>query len=73
MADADSDQKGGMAVVLGLVDATVITICKEVSDTHYVEPVNFNTLGQVVIQDSKRGSLSLQKNYQQLVLKEYCH
>ena len=55
MADADPDQKGGMAVVLGLDDATVITICKEVSDTHYVEPVNFNTPGQVVISGLKEG------------------
>ncbi|MDK2818714.1 MAG: ACP S-malonyltransferase [Spirochaetota bacterium] len=55
MAEADPHQKGGMAVVLGLDDNSVINICKEVSNTYYVEPVNFNTPGQVVISGLKEG------------------
>lgn len=55
MASADPKKKGGMAVILGLNDDTVSSICQEVSQTHYVEPVNFNTHGQVVISGLKEG------------------
>ena len=55
MANADPTQKGGMAAILGLDDETVLSICKKVSQTHYVEPVNFNTPGQVVISGLKEG------------------
>ncbi len=53
MADADPDKKGAMAVVLGLDDDKVISVCEGVSS--YVEPVNFNTPGQVVISGLKEG------------------
>ncbi len=55
MAAADPDGKGGMAAVLGLDDADVENICKKVSESSYVEPVNFNTPGQVVISGLKAG------------------
>ncbi|MGL5955511.1 MAG: ACP S-malonyltransferase [Brevinema sp.] len=53
MADADPTHKGAMAVVLGLDDETIISVCSEISP--YVEPVNFNTPGQVVISGFKEG------------------
>lgn len=55
MAGADPDGKGGMAAVLGMEDDDVIAVCKEVSKTAYVEPVNFNSPGQVVISGLKEG------------------
>ncbi len=55
MSSADPDKKGAMAVVLGLDDDAVIRICKEISETKYVEPVNFNTPGQIVISGLKEG------------------
>lgn len=55
MSEADPEQKGSMAVVLGLDDDGVISVCKEISQNSYVEPVNFNTPGQVVISGLKEG------------------
>lgn len=55
MAAADPEGKGGMAAVLGLEDADVENICRKVSQTAYVEPVNYNTPGQVVISGLKSG------------------
>jgi [acyl-carrier-protein] S-malonyltransferase len=55
MAAADPEGKGGMAAVLGLDDALVKKICEEVSKDKYVEPVNFNSPGQVVISGLKEG------------------
>lgn len=55
MAKADPEGKGGMAAVIGLDDDVVIDICKQVSQTSYVEPVNFNSPGQVVISGLKEG------------------
>jgi len=49
MASADPEGKGGMAAVLGLDDEVVVKICEEISKTHYVEAVNFNCPGQIVI------------------------
>ncbi|MGL4388882.1 MAG: ACP S-malonyltransferase, partial [Brevinema sp.] len=46
---------GGMAAILGLDDETVIRVCKEASTEYYVEPVNFNTPGQIVISGLKEG------------------
>ncbi|MGL4562620.1 MAG: ACP S-malonyltransferase [Brevinema sp.] len=57
MADSDPEHKGAMAAILGLDDEIVIDLCKEISKTHYVEPVNFNTPGQVVISGLKEGVL----------------
>ncbi len=52
---SDPDGKGGMAAVLGLDDDTVKQVCEDISKTAYVEPVNFNTPGQVVISGLKQG------------------
>ncbi len=51
MAKADPEGKGGMAAVLGLDGEKVIEICKSIEQ--YVEPVNFNAPGQVVISGLK--------------------
>ena len=40
---------GGMAAVIGLDDEAVIEACREASAVGPVEPVNFNSPGQVVI------------------------
>ncbi|MCX7820977.1 MAG: ACP S-malonyltransferase [Brevinematales bacterium] len=53
MAKADPEGKGGMAAVLGLDNEKVIEICKEISKEKYVEPVNFNAPGQIVISGYK--------------------
>ena len=53
MASADPDSRGAMAAVLGLDDETVKRVCAEISIEHYVEPVNFNCPGQVVISGLK--------------------
>lgn len=55
MSEADLNQKGTMAAVLGLDDSSIIEVCQEVSKEAYVEPVNFNTPGQVVISGLKEG------------------
>lgn len=41
--------EGGMAAVLGLDDDTVASICESVAAGRIVEPVNYNSPGQVVI------------------------
>jgi [acyl-carrier-protein] S-malonyltransferase len=53
MAKADPDGKGGMAAVIGLDDDDVKKVCEEISKTDYVEPVNYNSPGQVVISGLK--------------------
>lgn len=53
MSASDPDGQGGMAAVLGLDDETVRAVCLEVSKTKYIEPVNYNTPGQVVISGYK--------------------
>lgn len=55
MAAADPEGKGGMAAVLNLDDDKVKQICAEISKDKYVEPVNFNCPGQVVISGLKEG------------------
>ncbi len=55
MAAADPQGRGGMAAVLGLDDEAVKKICADVSAQSYVEPVNFNSPGQVVISGLKEG------------------
>jgi len=50
MQDAVPQGKGAMAAILGLEDADVEAVCREVSDGGgLVEAVNFNAPGQVVI------------------------
>ena len=55
MAGADPEGKGGMAAVLGLDDGIVKKICSEVSRDKYVEVVNYNSPGQIVISGLKEG------------------
>ena len=40
---------GAMAAILGLDDKTVINMCKNIDSAEIIEPVNFNSPGQVVI------------------------
>ena len=44
---------GAMAAILGLDDAAVSTVCEEAAQGDVVEPVNFNSPGQVVIAGTK--------------------
>ncbi|MGC8765314.1 MAG: ACP S-malonyltransferase [Brevinematia bacterium] len=53
MSLADPEGKGGMAAVIGLDDEKVRLVCLEISKEKYVEPVNFNAPGQVVISGLK--------------------
>ena len=47
--------EGAMAVILGLADDVVSTVCDALCDaTHYVGGVNFNAPGQVVIAGQKK-------------------
>ncbi|SFB67006.1 [acyl-carrier-protein] S-malonyltransferase [Brevinema andersonii] len=55
MAACDPEQKGSMTAILGLNDQQVVDICQEISKTAYVEPVNFNAPGQIVISGLKEG------------------
>jgi [acyl-carrier-protein] S-malonyltransferase len=49
MEEAVPAGRGAMAAVLGLDDAVVDAACKEAAEGAVVEPVNFNSPGQVVI------------------------
>lgn len=44
---------GAMAAILGLDDETVRAVCEEAAQGDVVEPVNFNSPGQVVVAGSK--------------------
>ncbi|MEJ2391438.1 MAG: ACP S-malonyltransferase [Gammaproteobacteria bacterium] len=44
---------GAMAAILGLDDATVITVCEEAAQDEIVQAVNFNSPGQVVVAGNK--------------------
>lgn len=46
---------GAMAAVLGLDDDAVRAVCEEAAQGEVVEPVNFNSPGQVVVAGSKDG------------------
>ena len=49
MQEADPAGTGAMAAVLGLEDEDMIAVCREAACGGVVEPVNFNSPGQVVI------------------------
>lgn len=49
MQEAVAVGEGAMAAILGLDDAQVAAACAEAADGQVVEPVNFNSPGQVVI------------------------
>jgi len=53
MQDAVPSGTGGMAAILGLSDEEVINICLNYKGEGVVEPVNFNSPGQVVVAGSK--------------------
>ncbi len=56
MQQAVPEGTGAMAAILGLDDATVETVCAEISDQidgESLEPANFNSPGQVVIAGHK--------------------
>ena len=44
---------GAMAAILGLDDAAVRAVCADAAESEVVEPVNFNSPGQVVIAGNK--------------------
>ncbi|MGL6072244.1 ACP S-malonyltransferase [Craterilacuibacter sp.] len=44
---------GAMAAILGLADADIVAACAEAAEGEVVEPVNFNSPGQVVIAGNK--------------------
>lgn len=53
MQEAVPVGKGGMAAIIGLTDEVVTNVCHEASSEGIVEPVNFNSPGQVVIAGEK--------------------
>ena len=53
MQEAVPVGKGGMAAIIGLTDEVVTNVCNEASAEGIVEPVNFNSPGQVVIAGEK--------------------
>ena len=53
MQEAVPVGKGGMAAIIGLTDEVVAQVCKEAGAEGVVEPVNFNSPGQVVIAGEK--------------------
>ena len=54
MQSAVPDQVGAMAAILGLEDEVVVRVCHSVQSDEVMEPVNFNSPGQVVIAGHKR-------------------
>lgn len=53
MQEAVPVGKGGMAAIIGLSDETVAKVCGNAAAEGVVEPVNFNSPGQVVIAGEK--------------------
>jgi len=53
MQDAVPSGTGGMAAILGLSDEEVINVCLSYEGEGVIEPVNFNSPGQVVVAGSK--------------------
>jgi len=53
MQDAVPSGTGGMAAILGLSDEEVTNVCLNFKGEGVVEPVNFNSPGQVVVAGSK--------------------
>lgn len=54
MQEAVPEGQGAMAAVLGLSDDDVKAVCEAAAEGEVVEPVNFNSPGQVVIAGAKR-------------------
>ena len=53
MQEAVPVGKGGMAAIIGLSDEAVAKVCSDAAAQGVVEPVNFNSPGQVVIAGEK--------------------
>ena len=53
MQDAVPSGIGGMAAILGLSDEEVINVCSRYNGEGVIEPVNFNSPGQVVVAGTK--------------------
>lgn len=49
MQEAVPEGTGGMSAIIGLDDASIAKACEESAEDQVVSPVNFNSLGQVVI------------------------
>ena len=54
MQEAVPHGEGAMAAILGLDDEQVKNICKEMNSEGVIEPVNFNSPGQVVVAGEKK-------------------
>jgi [acyl-carrier-protein] S-malonyltransferase len=53
MQNAVPEGKGAMAAILGLEDEKVEQICADLKDHGVIEPVNYNSPGQIVIAGEK--------------------
>lgn len=53
MQQAVPEGQGGMAAILGLDDAKVVEACELASESDVLQPVNYNSPGQVVVAGSK--------------------
>ena len=49
MQDAVPQGEGAMAAIIGLDDHTIANVCLDVAEDEIVAPVNYNSVGQVVI------------------------
>ena len=54
MQNAVPAGEGAMAAILGLEDAVVEDICKTLQSTGVIEPVNYNSPGQIVVAGEKK-------------------
>ena len=54
MQNAVPAGEGAMAAILGLEDAVVEEICKTLQSTGVIEPVNYNSPGQIVVAGEKK-------------------
>lgn len=60
MAEADPEQKGGMAAILGVEREVLAGYLSEISSFGQVEVANFNCPGQIVVSGAKSGLTKLQ-------------
>ena len=54
MQNAVPAEEGAMAAILGLEDTVVEEICKTLQSTGVIEPVNYNSPGQIVVAGEKK-------------------
>ena len=54
MQNAVPEGEGAMAAILGLEDTVVEEICKTLQSTGVIEPVNYNSPGQIVVAGEKK-------------------